>query len=158
MSSLENLSDPPRPNATLEGLELLDVEFHRYNDWPTDGGEQSYKSTFTLGASSIQEGQLGVELGIRISEPELFDLEIRYRATFAAVTPISDDVADEFWRGVATRLAPVVIFPYVRESASAILGRSGNSGFHLPILNVGLMFDPAKVRFEDADEEPGVQE
>lgn len=89
---------------------------------------------------------VAVELVVESGESDGADFSISCRVAIT-VEPTSDDELDHdaVLRGVAARIGPVVVYPYIREFLSTLSQRSGMQPIVLPVMNIGLMFDPESV-------------
>lgn len=56
-----------------------------------------------------------------------------------------DGTEDEAWRHIAARLAPVLLYPFVRETIVSTLKKAGLDGPIPPILDFRRVFDPDSI-------------
>jgi preprotein translocase subunit SecB len=136
---------PSVPKADLLTLQLHGVEFRKLGDWPLPKGHESnLEINFAVSAVRFDEGQLGVEFGAIIHREDVVRLTIDYRLVFR-VHAAETESEDTLFREVASRIAPIVAYPYIRETVSSLFTKAGGPHLTLPVLNVGGMFSPDQI-------------
>lgn len=144
------------PKAQLTSLELGELHFQRRGLWP-QAGDSGYDvdTRFGIQAVRIGPGELGVKFELSMKLPDVFELMVSYRMTFTAPAPQGIGEV-QFFQRVAARVAPIVAFPYIRESIASITAKAGaTSPVLLPIMNVGAMFQPESLKILEVDDENG---
>jgi preprotein translocase subunit SecB len=108
---------------------------------------------FSLGATRLEAGVLGVDFGVDFEFPDVCHLKVSYRMVFQVdVTPGEDETV--LFQKVASRLAPIVSFPYIRETIASLTVKAGASvPILLPVLNVGAIFKPEAISIEGIEAE-----
>lgn len=146
---------PSVPKAELLTLHLHGAEFRTLENWPPPNGEAlNIEINFAVSAVRLEGDQLGVEFGAIINREGLVHLTIDYRLIFR-VRPDEAESEDDLFRKVASRIAPIVAYPYIRETASSLFVKAGGPHLTLPVLNVGGMFSPDQIEIGSLPQEPG---
>lgn len=98
--------------------------------------------------SEPQEDLLTVRLRYRMIDPAVMDIDVAYAVVLRRTEKFEFDGDDlTAWRHVAARLAPVILYPFVRETIATTLQKAGLEGPMPPILDFRRVFDPANIRF-----------
>lgn len=63
-----------------------------------------------------------------------------------------EDSIEENWKRFAAHLAPVILYPYVREFISDITNRGRGASLTLPVLYVGRGLDPDTLELPQPEE------
>jgi hypothetical protein len=135
----ENLQAPGGVHIVL--VELQRLSFEQIEDAPEEGFEPSLQ--FGIGLARLEELVLGVEYIVRFVENPYVRFEAAYRGAFERGEPFAEGESEtQFWQSVAARIAPTVLYPYLRETASGVLGKAGFGRITLPIVMAGAMFKP----------------
>jgi preprotein translocase subunit SecB len=136
----------PRPvGVRLVGLYLHEMQFIRFEGTPREEISQ-IPLTFNISTAWLSLEQIAVRLMVSFEIRNVAKVSVAYVATFKDLDK-DEEKPDMFWRQVAARLAPTVIFPYVRETISSMAMKSGLSQLNLPVLNVSVLFDPSTIDF-----------
>jgi preprotein translocase subunit SecB len=131
----------------IASLELHKIQFEILDPSLAEDEDLDARLGFGLSVARPSVNSLGVEYGVQIAENPAFRMEIAYRATFERVPPFGEgEDQQKFWRVVAARMAPTVIYPYIRETATTLFAKAGFPPSLMPVLQVGAMFEP-----EDTD-------
>ena len=104
-----------------------------------------------LGVGEPQGGVLPVRLTVTVEASPCYRVSVTYEGRFAhlrAVQGAEDETG--FWRVVASRLAPTILYPYIRETITTVLQKAGLPPLAVPILNFGEVFDVEKVVFPES--------
>lgn len=130
----------------IQSCRLDSVVFHRRGK-PT-AGEHDIESEVSLGVSEPQGDRLTVRLSYRMIDPGVMDIDVAYAVVLRRTGSFKFD-GDELtaWRHVAARLAPVIVYPFVRETIATTLQKAGLEGPMPPILDFRQVFDPENIRF-----------
>jgi preprotein translocase subunit SecB len=139
-----------RSSANLVGMALHEARFKRIGPWPVPREDDGFDADtqFGLTARRLNRGELGVELELKVTVPEVFESAVSYRMQFSFDPDEIDEM--ETCRAIAARVAPIVSYPYIREVLSSLAMRAGSPvPFTLPVLNVGAMFDPESIEITD---------
>lgn len=127
--------------------ELLRVMFERpapgdAESDPADQQEVQFRLGF--GAARIADDAVSIELSAESREGMAVKFEVAFRTTLSILPTQEGSSLD--WAAtlseVAVRVGPVVVFPYLRETLSALSTRAGMAPIVLPVMNVGAVFDP----------------
>jgi preprotein translocase subunit SecB len=130
--------------AEIHRLTLQLLEFYRTSDGDIEPGvDVDAEIKWSLGLEWIAyQSIIGVELGVTLNAPAHFRLRAVFRAILEPKAPKEDDM---YWRTLAARVGPVVLFPFVRETVAAATARSGFPAAIMPIISAGNLFDPATI-------------
>lgn len=112
--------------------------------------------TFKLGLGRPSGNELVVQMTFRFERLHGLRLELTYGVHFRRTAPVEDE--DRYWRDVATQVAPVVLYPYVRETVTALTSRAAVPPVILPIVNFKTLIDPASLDIPRAEDAVGEQE
>ena len=136
----EQTISAPTPGVKLRALVLHELEFKRFGG-QAPPAELEVPTRFRLGTHRLAEDALGVEFSLEIEQEDVVAFRIVYRAVFVRETdrPAPEDDLP-FWRSVAGRVAPIVIFPYMRETFTGLAAKAGLPQLFLPVLNIGGIF------------------
>lgn len=125
--------------------ELWRLEFVR-RDARGSSTEANLPFSFELGLNRFSHEQLGVELTVSTDESQPIYLVITYRAVFSAIVRDENGLdMEKEWRHIAAQLAPVVLFPFIRETVATTTMKSGLPPLLPPIINFRNVFDPDEV-------------
>jgi len=98
--------------------------------------------------------RLGIEFGVNVKGvPGLVALALfRMECTLVEGSAEAAD-ADTAFRHACARLAPTVMYPYVREALGSLGMKAQIPNFVLPIVNFGEVYDPAAIEVPAPDGE-----
>jgi preprotein translocase subunit SecB len=146
---------PLAAGATLRGMFLQNVQFTKEDEWDHLIGEgKGITTNFSIRAARFPNGVVGVEFGVRIEEEGILSLRVDYRVEFDINNPPADPaLLERIQRDAAAKLAPVVVFPYIRETIQSLTAKAGKTPIILPIINIGAAFKPENIEFEDVEED-----
>jgi hypothetical protein len=132
----------PDAEVRLLAVALHDVAFELLGNRDLKPGEE-IDVQFVLSTHWLSPfEQLGVQLSLTVDAVDLARARVSYRAILAAANPGQKKNDERFWRIAAARIAPIVMYPYLRETFHTLMARSGKPSVLLPILNIGAAFDP----------------
>jgi hypothetical protein len=147
-----SLSIPPTGvQITDPALREFTFKYEGTGEIP-DGAPINYEWGLSLHRLGLLE--LGVEFTVGVAVAGL-EGRVVYRVAFEL--DAGSDAAAEPAKPLtvlATRLAPQILYPYVREVYSSAAHRAGVN-FTLPIQNVGALFSPDQVQIPEAPGVPG---
>ena len=136
-------SAPPSGDVKLDAIYLHRVQLERLGAWPEGQEELDVSIKWGIGAVLLANGQLGVELGVKVEHEDMVALEVAYRMELSAAAEIpAKPGVEAFWRNAAARVAPIIAVPYIRETVHSLTGRALNESVLLPIANYGAYFKP----------------
>jgi len=110
---------------------------------------------FGLGAKLLPSGELIIEMTVEVSHQDVLEASVTYLGVFfrgEAEEPELAGKVEEDWRFFAARVAPTVLYPYVRETLTTLALKAGLSALVVPIVNFSGVFDPADMEFEVVDD------
>lgn len=148
-------------DLTSTAATLTDIYLHRvrYKDNRTlRANEEGLHSQFLLSARLFDDHSVGVEFGVtcRSADGDLV-VQVVYRMEFNRGPSMAADFPDEqFAREVASRIGPIVAFPFIRETIASLTSKSGDPVV-MAVVNVGSMFNPDDIKIAtdvDSVEEP----
>ena len=133
-----------RGPVELAGLVLLQLHFEKLARDTSADTSPSSPLNLTLAVAEVSASRAVIDVTFALRVEKAFDVTVAHRVVFRlpADRPQPDNIEDH-WRQVAARLAPVVVYPYVREVVSSVTAKAGMAAATLPVLNVGAALDPA---------------
>ena len=149
----------PESNLTaiqLEHLGLKHTVFQRLGDRPKAGSPPP-EVNFGLGARFLPAGELLVELTVELSHEDVVEATVTYLGVFSreeGEEPEPVEKLREEWRFFAAKVAPTVLYPYVRETLTTLALKSGLPALVVPIVNFAGVFDPADMALEVLEDPP----
>lgn len=142
-------SSAPPVGVELVALHLHGVEFKIQGRGSASTDTQLQLS---LRATRPSETDLIAQLSFQVDAPGAMHARITYGARFRRA--VSDPQAsDEFWQQVAARLAPIVVYPYVRALLGFMTAQTPFATVTLPIMNIGGVIDPNTVTIQPVEAE-----
>ena len=144
----EGVRVPPPPAAvTVNAVVLHSASFETIGSMPVAGDERHMETTFELSTSWTEEGLLGVQFGLAVEIKETCNANIVFRGYFRRPDGQEPKAReDPFWQTVAARLAPTMIYPYIRETFTSLALKAGApTTLILPVINVGAIWKPDEV-------------
>jgi preprotein translocase subunit SecB len=138
----------------IHSCRLDSLVFHRRGQ-PSES-EHAIESEVGLGVSEPQGNLLTVRLNYRMADAAVMDIDAAYVVVLRRTEKFEFD-GDELtaWRHIAARLAPVILYPFIRETIAATLQKAGLEGPMPPILDFRHVFDPANIKFAVAEQAEG---
>lgn len=144
------------PDAThaavqLEYITLFSADFRVVGDMPEANETREIIASFSMATKFISEYALGVEISAEISvKPPTVESTIVYRGVFSRPADQPPKPRDDpFWKQVAARIAPITIYPYIRETFTGLAAKAGaHPALSLPIMNVGEMWKPEAIEIQ----------
>ena len=79
--------------------------------------------------------ELTIALTVRIEVERPYRIEVTYAGHFVMSAEVEEANRDVTWRRTATELAPIVLYPYIRELVTSLTRRGRAEPFVLPILS-----------------------
>jgi preprotein translocase subunit SecB len=79
--------------------------------------------------------RLTIAIGVVFDIEHPFRLEVMYAGEFEMSDEVLVDDRESHWRKVAAQLAPVILYPYIREVVHNLTGRSQSGELVLPVLS-----------------------
>lgn len=152
MTSRVNATAAPAVSIQLESLALRSVEFERLGPL-SPGDDAALEANFSLQLGRPTEHSLSVDLSVEVEHPGVMKASVTYTAVFAQTSflPGDRDPA-EVWTQFAARNAPLVLYPYVRETMTMLTTKSGLPPFVPPILDFSRVFDPAVIQLPEPEQ------
>jgi hypothetical protein len=131
--------------VSISAPRLYSIEFSRESEdqIPDDAVAQI---GFSLKLSRETRLSMGVELGVIVDGVEGLLASARYRmiVTLIEGSPEASD-AETAFRQAASRLAPTILYPYVREALGTTAMKAQVPNFVLPVVNFGEVFNMDEV-------------
>jgi len=148
-------SPVPGVGVQLTALFLRSLRFERLpqNEAPAPtSGELD--ANIGLGVGRPARDRLNVELSVAFETPGAARVEVTYLAQFRRASDAPAETPEEdYWRAIAAQVAPVVLYPYIRETINSLTGKAGIPSMILPVVNFRAMFDPAEIAIPSFDDE-----
>jgi hypothetical protein len=140
------LQDHMVPSVELLAVNLHTVEYDYVGGAIPRGSDREAPVQFSLVAHRPSKSHIIVEFGLKIHDAEMMKMNVVYRARFRR-SDLPETLAerDEYWRIVCAKLAPIVMYPYIRETVHSLTSKSGLPNAILPVLNVGAIVEPASI-------------
>jgi preprotein translocase subunit SecB len=138
----------------VQACRLDSLVFHRRGMAPE--GEHEIESEVGLGVSEPQGDLLTVRLNYKMVDASVMDIDAAYVVVLRRTEQFEFE-GDELtaWRHVAARLAPVILYPFVRETIATTLQKAGLEGPMPPILDFRRVFDPESIKFTRTEQPTG---
>ncbi len=127
----------------LRSVTLHDVSFELLPGDPKSLSAVEVKAD--LGTAWVGADALAVEIAFSIEPGTVFRFSTRYRGVFEAAPGMKPDL-ESSWRIVASRVAPSVLIPYIRETFSTLAQKAGLRNQVLPLINIGAMWQPEEIQ------------
>jgi preprotein translocase subunit SecB len=83
---------------------------------------------------------LAVDLFVEVEQPKVFQAKISYRAEFESQPGVVIQNPREFWKAVVARIAPSVMYPFVRETYASLALKASVRNTLLPVINIQKTF------------------
>lgn len=119
-------------DAYLVHARFLD-KVRPYKAVPVLPDELAVDMSVSFARGSLRE--LTVALGVTVPLNTPYVVEAMYAAAFVLSDDIAEADVEEHWKQTATRLAPLVLYPFLREVVSDLTRRSKAEPITLPILS-----------------------
>lgn len=130
-------------NSTVRlvaGPELTEISFRKLDNLTEGDSELGFR--FNLGLTRFTQSDLGVELSMDLDNAPQLTARIAYRAIFRIMsTPTESDAEERYLRRLGARVAPAVIYPFIRETFVAIFQKALFPPMVPPIINFETVFD-----------------
>jgi len=95
-----------------------------------------------LGLNRLGENVLGVELSLQIANVPGLALNVAYRAVVEVADPPTDPIAlNAAMKQIGGRVAPSLMYPFIRETVVSSLQRALLTAIVPPIVNFANVFD-----------------
>lgn len=159
----------PNPDPTIHGdvrvrigaPQIWRVEFQRQDTVSEQEGHQEGRSgnpELGLGIQRWSHDTIGVQLSAKIEDVEMISSRIDCRLELSII-PVDKEREVDFDRELryaAARVAPVIMYPYIRETIMGLSLKAGLEPVVMPVINVAALFDPEELDvspFSEEDEE-----
>ncbi|HRG74601.1 MAG TPA: protein-export chaperone SecB, partial [Leptospiraceae bacterium] len=93
--------------------------------------EKNFKLDFSTSFGEIKN-QFAIIFDIEISNPERYNMQIKYDAIFQADTDLTDEFKESHF---VTANAPAIAFPFLRSFVSTLIVNAGHGSLILPSIN-----------------------
>lgn len=137
-------------------VRLASLTFDAGPDAAIPDDEDEVTGNFILNVARLSPTEISVEFGAEVEGVRSVTAKCTYRALYR-LRPGSpeEQQPDVALRGVATRVAPVMLYPFVREALQNAASRAGLPELLMQIVNFSTMFSEFELPAveEDADEE-----
>lgn len=149
------MSGFPRADVQVQGLSLRSARFERLGSGQLD----QVQVEFGIGFARLGRAVLGVELRLEMEQEGVCRIAVAYRGTFERQTPFEED-EDEltYWQHIASRVATIVLFPYLRAEVSHLVMAARMPDVLVPLVNPAELFDPETLEIPDFVEEGASEE
>lgn len=145
------------PVGLVSGIETSAPKMARLRfEWDGAALPEDAEWAYGWGISVVRPSALriGVEFMVSIEDIPGLTAEVAYRMIFD-LDPDSEEAknAEHSLRTIAARLAPVAMYPFMREALVSAANRALVTNLILPIVYVGKLFTPEELEFPDAPAE-----
>lgn len=115
----------------LNDITIRNVSFERYstNNW------SDFSIGFNLKVNEIDDDSFEMILSIKVSEQDIFDLEVKCGAIFE----VKETNSSDFHKN-----AVAIIFPYIRSYITQITSIPNMEPIVLPVININALLDGMK--------------
>jgi hypothetical protein len=147
--------DPKSKNLDI-GVDASPPKLHRlefvHEEEPIPEGTQA-TIEYQLSVHRFSHLSIGVEFGASVQNVPGVAARAAFRMVFA-IRPDSTDADDpeRAFRSLAGRIAPVAMYPFIREALASAAVRAQLPELFLPIANVGALYDPDSIEIPAAEE------
>ena len=141
------------PDAQL-GIELVshrldELHFMREGQPDPGGPARPVDIQVQLSVSEPEGESLSVRVGLRMKDPSVMSIDAAYIVVLRMTDQfLFEGSVEEEWKKIASRLAPVILYPFLRETIASTLQKAGLEVPMTPILDFRRVFDPDQIRFE----------
>lgn len=164
-----DVSDPPEfqeaksipsPGIAIEGIGLEVLEFHKTGSREPKPGDRIQSTVnFGLALEWVEPGKaLGAEFSATMDAEDIFRVHVVFRTVLRpsaqALANVVEEKTPKYWETIGARVAPTVLFPFVRETIATATARAGIPSAILPIVFPGQLFDPDKIVLAPVTDSP----
>ncbi len=132
-------------------LSLQELSFERLEGAPPEGKHET-PVEFGLSVGDPSSGSLPIRLAVTIDERPAYRLRVVYGAVFRPTEDAPDENREASWRIVAARLAPTILYPFIRETIATVLQKAGLPALIAPVINFASLLPPEEIVFARAGE------
>lgn len=129
----------PGISMQLKSVVLQRMTFERLGKRPREA-ETGLEVRFSLSTRRPTEATLQVRLTLQLVHSEVFEGAVSYIGTFTR-TGEPDANGEGQLRYFAAKVAPTILYPYIRETVTSVVVKSGLPALMLPIINFADVFD-----------------
>jgi preprotein translocase subunit SecB len=86
-----------------------------------------------------------------------YSLEVMYAGEFTMDDDFPEDAIEDTWKTFSAEVAPIILYPYVREFVSELTNRGRAASLTLPVLFHGFRIDPESIELPPARPYPSKQ-
>ncbi|MFC1531203.1 protein-export chaperone SecB [Gemmatimonadota bacterium] len=102
-----------------------------------------------LGVAAPEGDTLSVRLKLTLDDAPVARISVAYVVTLRKTEQFRFEGSEaDAWRNIAARLAPVILYPFLRETVATTLQKSGLPGPVPPILDFRRVFEPSEIKWE----------
>jgi len=134
---------PKSPSVKLiSGPEMQNLEFRKGENFIPPKDDSQVEIKLNLGLNRFSETVLGVELTMEIVEVPDLDVQVAFRAVFEIENPPEDSsMLDKHLLHLGGRVAPSLLYPFIREATISALQKALLAPIVPPIMNFDQVFD-----------------
>lgn len=130
----------------VTGIVLRTLRFERLDHDGVEDTDATLDTSFGIGVGRPGADLLNVELTVSFEKPGAARVEMAYVAQFKRTRDLPRGKSDEeFWQTVASQVGPVVLYPFIRETATSLTTKAGLGPLLLPIVNFKALFEPKEI-------------
>jgi preprotein translocase subunit SecB len=129
----------PEFRVTVENVYLVHARFlDTVGPDPAEAsplGETPFSLSFAFGRTRAD--RLTIAIGVTLQVERPYHVEVMYGADFVLNPDVPESEREATWRKAAATLAPVVLYPFIREMIHNLTSRSQAEELVLPVLWFG---------------------
>jgi preprotein translocase subunit SecB len=139
-------------NVYLVHCHFIDRDSPESDPSPVVMDEVPFSIKFAFVRPSLRKLVMAMICQIETEKP--YALEVMYAGAFLMEESFPIDSIETTWKSFAAEVAPVILYPYVREFVSDLTTRGRAASLTLPVLYVGLGLDPDTLILPQPEEYP----
>lgn len=147
-------SPPKLPEVPFRivALALQELNFKRLEGAPPKGPHET-PVEFTLAVGEPSSGALPIQLTVQMEEKDAFRVLVTYSVVIQQLQEVPEEEREQTWRVLAARIAPTVMYPYIRETISSLVQKAAFPSFIAPIINFAKLIPPEEIVFSATAED-----
>jgi preprotein translocase subunit SecB len=130
------IRDVPEFRARVEEIFLVHARF--LDSTPPHGAAEPLPDdagvTISIALDRQELRRITIAISAHVEFQTPYRVEVIYAAVFRLSDDVSEDAVDDYLRQCAAVLAPVVLYPFIREIVMNLTSRSRSGGFVMPVV------------------------
>lgn len=91
--------------------------------------------TFSIALGRTRPDRLTIAIGVNVAIQQPYLVEVMYAGEFTMHPDVPLEDRADIWKRAAAHLAPIVLYPYIRETIQSLTLRSQSEVLILPVLS-----------------------